>query len=85
MFTSGTLIRALKSMRAWSNDQERGYDGPVIEPGAQALVLQTWMVGEQVRIRVMANDTIMLFSNPKHTVSLNWEVLSEAKATPSGT
>lgn len=85
MIPTGTLLQVLRPMRAWENDRERGYEGTVIEPGTRALLLQTWEVGNQVRLRVIANDHILLFSNPRHTVTLNWEVVSEAKVTPSET
>ena len=85
MIANGTLLRAAKRMRAWSNDLERGYDGPWVEVGDIAIVLSTWIEGKRVRLRVLSNDRIMLFSHVAHTVALNWEVARPAMATPSET
>ena len=67
----GDLIVARRRLRAWASDQERG-DGITVEEGALGLVLQRWREGSQLRLRVLINDAIVVFSHHARNVTLNW-------------
>lgn len=79
----GDVVVVQHEMRAWVSDTERGNDGDWVRPGDIGFVVETWTVGNQVRLRVLINDRLAVFSNPPHTVRLNWRKVA-ADTTPSG-
>lgn len=71
----GDVVHAVHRMRAWENDNERGTEGIWIEAGQTALVLQLWYVGRQrVRVRMLFNDRIAMFSCRSPDLAQNWHV-----------
>lgn len=72
---SGDLIVALKDMRAWESQDKRGSNGSYILKGQQALVISTWLVGHHLRIQVLREQRILIFSNKEHVVSSNWNIV----------
>jgi hypothetical protein len=80
---AGDLIVALVGIRSWENEQHRGVDGLYIEKGQQALVLSTWMVGNQCRIKVLRDNRILVFSHPDHCVRKNWKVAVPVPRLPT--
>ncbi len=68
----GDLVVARRALKAWVNDRERGTDGLTIYAGDRAFVVQTWLEGQQFRLRVLLNDRLVLFSHALHCVALNW-------------
>jgi hypothetical protein len=80
----GDLLRARRRMRGWESDWDRGTAGPWIRTGDLALVLQVWTVGGRlgpwddghVRIRLLFDGHIALFSCHTDTLWLNWDVVS---------
>lgn len=73
----GDVMLALRRMRSWEDETRRGRDGLNVEPGEIALVLSSWAIGKQTRIRAVVDGRIMLLSCPRHTVALNWYHLCE--------
>ena len=61
-------------MRAWDNESCRGTAGALILPGQQALLLETWLEGNQRRLRLVREQRIVLFSCPDHVVGRNWKL-----------
>lgn len=80
---AGDLIVALNPMRAWEEDRRKGHNGLHIQKGEQALVLATWTEGNQLRIRVVRDNRIILFSCPEHAVRKNWKVAVPAPRLPT--
>lgn len=74
--TPGDLIVALHSMRSWETDTTRGTDGQYIFEGEQAIVIMTWSVGKQIRMKTFRNDRILVFSCAEHCVLKNWIIAS---------
>lgn len=68
----GDLVVTRRAMRAWVGDNERGHDGHRVDTGRTAIVLQRWRVGNQVRLRVIVDGKVVVFSHSPHCVSLNW-------------
>lgn len=61
-------------MRAWESDNERGVTGPWVGEGDLAVVIQAWVVGNrQVRLRLIVNDLISVFSCELHNLAVNWQ------------
>lgn len=73
----GDVVIALRRMRSWEDETCRGRDGLYVEPGEIAVVLSSWAVGKQTRIKAVARGRVVLFSCPRHTVALNWCHLRE--------
>jgi hypothetical protein len=69
----GDMLVALRSMRAWENDDERGYAGPWVSVGGTAIVLQVWYTGNHVRLRLLTDNAISVFSCVRRNFSINWE------------
>jgi len=78
----GDLIVALQPMRAWASDDRRGTEGRIIEEGQQAIILATWDVGNQRRIRACHDGDVLLFSCPNHVLSRNWLIAQELGGKP---
>jgi hypothetical protein len=74
----GDLIVARVAMRAWEDDSRRGTNGEVIQAGEQAMVVQTWEVGNQRRMRVIHDQRLLVFSCAAHVVRRNWKVAGPA-------
>jgi hypothetical protein len=70
----GDLIVATHDMRAWETDERRGVSGEWVLKGEQALVINTWHAGNQIRIRVLRDLRVLLFSCPTHVVYRNWRI-----------
>ncbi len=66
----GSLLIAHRSMRAWISDYERGTLGMHVNHGDTGLVLQTWRVEGQVRIRLLVKDAVVMFSHSDNCVWL---------------
>lgn len=79
----GDLVMALNAMRAWEHGLYRGFMGEMIMAGEQALVLHTWLVGNQMRVRVMRDQRILMFSCPEHVVRRNWKIVMPAPRMPT--
>jgi hypothetical protein len=80
----GDVVHAVHRMRAWEDDFKRGTDGAWIEAGQQALVLQLWHVGRQrVRVRMLFNDRIAVFSCLARDLTRNWHVANRQLSSPS--
>lgn len=79
----GDLIVALNVMRAWTSDTTRGHSSIHIQKGEQALVIQAWEVGNQLRLRVLRASRILVFSCPLHAFWQNWEVARTAPRFPT--
>lgn len=79
----GDIVVVQRKMRAWVSDLERGTDGAWVRPGDVGLIVETWSVGNQVRLRLLISDRLVVFSNPPHTVHLNWRQVA-TDTTPSG-
>lgn len=79
----GDLVLALNAMRSWEQDSYRGFRGEMIMAGEQALVLETWTVGNQRRMRVVRDQRILLFSCAEHAVRRNWRVVVLAPRIPT--
>jgi len=70
----GDLLAAALPMRAWRTPEVRGDDGHVMARGEHALVVGTWMVGNQRRIKAVVGQRVLLFSCPDHAVARNWRL-----------
>lgn len=68
----GAMIVARRQLKAWENDRERGSAGLVVREGDVGLLVETWREGNQVRLRVLIKDALVLFSHAHHCVWLNW-------------
>lgn len=79
----GDYVMALNAMRSWEQDSYRGFMGEMIMAGEQALVLETWTVGNQRRVRVVRDQRILLFSCAEHAVRRNWRVVMPAPRMPT--
>lgn len=77
----GDIVAAVHEMRAWETDEKRGWSGHWIQQGDQAMVIQTWFVGNQRRVKVMCNNRFMLFSCGDHCVFKNWRMVTPAPRT----
>jgi hypothetical protein len=78
----GDVVHAAHRMRAWESDHERGTEGIWIEHGQTALVLQLWRVGHQrVRVRMLFNDRIAMFSCKALDLPRNWHVANRQLPT----
>lgn len=83
--TPGTMLRASRRMRAWEDDRERGVNGAWVEPGDIGLVVQSWMVGDhQMRLRLIVNEVICVFSCDRRNLELNWLDLSTGVTSSLG-
>lgn len=72
-FVPGDVLLALNPMRTWESDSVRGSNGRYLEKGAVVLVLNTWIVGNQLRLRIIHNDHVMLVSCAEHAAHKNWK------------
>lgn len=75
--TVGSMLIAHRRMRAWINDYERGDDGLYVKNGDMGLVLETWKSGPgRVRIRLLINDNVVMFSHVENCVWLIWSTVT---------
>ena len=79
----GDLVIAKNSMRAWETDDVRGKRGSYIDEGNQALVLETWVVGNQRRLRVLFNNRVLVFVCRDMITYKNWDIVKSQSMTPS--
>lgn len=73
----GDLAVSLVPMRAWEDDNRRGDDGLALAAGQHVLVIDTWLVGKQLRLRVVYDERVIVFSCPLRVVDRNWKVARE--------
>jgi hypothetical protein len=73
------MVIARKTMAAWFSDSERRPVGIQVDPGDVCLVVQSWMVGANVRLRLIARGTMSMFSCRLEHVRLNWTVVQNAE------
>jgi hypothetical protein len=78
--TVGSLLVARRPMQAWINDNERGQGGLRVAEGDTGLVLQVWRVNTRVRIRMLVNDVVVMFSHVQNCVWLNWHSASSTNS-----
>lgn len=78
----GDLIVSTHDMRAWETEERRGTSGEWILKGEQALVINTWIAGNQIRIRVLRDQRVLLFSCPAHVVYRNWRIANVGLGLP---
>lgn len=78
----GDLIIARRMLKAWESDDERGGNGLVVNYGDTGVVVQVWRVGNQVRLRLLIKDVVVVFSHAHHVVWLNW-AYGEGLETPT--
>ena len=79
----GDLIAAVHEMRAWENEDKRGFSDVWIRQGERATVVQVWLVGNQQRVRVFRSNRFMLFSCQSHCVFRNWNIVVPAPRLPT--
>jgi len=65
---------ALVPMRAWEDDERRGEHGLRLDAGQHVLVIDTWEVGKQLRVRVVYDERVTVFSCAMRVVDRNWKV-----------
>ncbi len=83
--TPGTMLQASRRMRAWEDDRERGVNGAWVKPGDIGLVVQSWMVGNRaVRLRLIVNEVVCVFSCDHRNLDFNWLVLSAGVTSSLG-
>lgn len=75
----GDLIVALNDIRAWETDTKRGQSGNCIRKGECAMLIVSWPVGNQLRLKVLRDQRILHFSHPIYAVHRNWKI---AQAVP---
>lgn len=80
---AGDYVVALNPMRAWESEVRKGHHGPYIQKGEQALVLATWEEGNQLRMRVVRDNRILLFSCASYAVRKNWRIAVAAPRLPT--
>lgn len=69
----GDMLVARRFLKSRCSDGEKLYDVTSVYSGSVGLLLQTWRSGNQVRLQVLTEGSIMLFSHAAHCVTLNWE------------
>ena len=79
----GDLVMALTPMRSWESEDVRGTGGTYIQHGETALVLATWMVGTKVRLKLVRDDRMRIFSCQHFVVRRNWKVVMPAPRLPT--
>ena len=79
----GDFVVAAHEMRAWVNEDVRGDSNVWIRQGEQATVVETWLVGNQRRVRVFRNNKFLLFSCKEHCVFRNWKLVTPAPRLPT--
>lgn len=79
----GDLVAALNTMRSWEREDFRGHSGQHIQVGEQALVIGAWFVGNQLRLRVVRAERVLLFSSAAHAVRRNWSIVRAAPRLPT--
>ena len=80
----GDLVMAVVAMRSWEREFYQGFVGEMIMAGEQALVLETWSVGNRRRIRIVRDQRILMFSCAEHNVSRTWKIIVPASRHPIG-
>ena len=75
--SSGDMIVSLVPMRAWESDERKGEDGMRIPSGQPVLVIDAWTVGKRLRLRVIYDDRIVVFSCPLRVACRNWKLTCE--------
>ena len=79
----GDFVVAVHEMRAWESEDKRGWSDHWIRQGEQATVIGTWLVGNQLRVRVFRDNRFHLFSCAAHCVFKNWKVVNAAPRLPT--
>lgn len=77
---AGDMVVAVHEMRVWESDDKRGWVDMWIQQGEPVLVVQTWTVGKQRRVRVFSSrfKRFLLFSCQERRVSKNWRIVCQA-------
>lgn len=70
--TPGTMLMARSPMRAWTEDYFYGTTGEIVNEGTVAVVLQAWKVGNQIRLRMLINSSVLVLSTAHRNLSRNW-------------
>lgn len=70
--TPGTMLVARAPMRAWSDDDFYGTMGLFVNEGTVGIVMQTWMVGNQVRLRMLVRGCVAVLSTAHRDLTRNW-------------
>ncbi len=70
------MLIALKSMRPWLTQDEKG-NRELIDPMSTALLLHVREVDNQVRMLVLMGDRLETFSCHKDNVLRNWSPLDD--------
>lgn len=68
----GTMLIARAPMRAWAEDFFYGTTGEVVKEGTVGIVLQSWKVGNQVRLRMLVKSCIVVLSTAHRDLTRNW-------------
>lgn len=71
----GDVVVAYCGMRSWDSDEIRGESGWIVPTGTPGLVVQTWRVDKQVRLRLLINGQLLLFSTNVYMFPNNWRLL----------
>ncbi len=79
----GDLVMARVCMRAWESEERKGLNGAYIDRGEQALIITTWSVGNQLRIKLLRDQRLLVFSCAEHCVRKNWKVVRPAPRLPT--
>ena len=68
----GMMLIARTPMRAWADDYFYGTTGEIVNEGTIGVVIQSWKVGNQVRLRMLVMNTILVLSTAHRDLSRNW-------------
>jgi len=71
----GDLVVAQRAMGAWASDEVRLPFSIWANPGDAGCVVQAWMQGNHVRMRLLMKDKLVVFSCRLANVRLNWQVV----------
>lgn len=81
----GDIICAVVQTRSWVDENYRGQDGIKIWVNDIALVIQVWASGNQVRIRALMNDQIVILSSAHKSIRWQWRIISRNNTSHDGT
>jgi len=70
----GDLIISKLPMGAWATDGQRKPFSLFLNDGCYCFVIQSWNVGNKIRLRVIHKDKIVMFSCKLKNINLNWHV-----------
>lgn len=73
----GDMLSSLVPMRAWEDDNRRGTRGTCLAAGQHVLVVGKWDVGGQLRMKVIYDDRVIVFSCSRRVMDRNWKSVRE--------